>query len=399
MKSFIWSGFNQNGQRLSGQLQADDLTLASAQLKQQQIVVLSLRRKSIYARLKRAHRITAQHIGLMTRQLAVMIKAGLPIITALTTLRRGQRHQGMRSILQAIKTDIENGSSIAQAFSKQAVFDSVYCHLLESGELSGQFDMILARLADEAEKKVALKRKVKKAFTYPIAVLVVAMFVTGILLVYVIPQFENLFADFGASLPWLTQCVIDISRALRHFGCIGLAGIGLLSGGLVLIVKRYQSVALWLEKRCFSLPLLGGIWIKSAIARFASTLAMTLGSGVPLVDALNAAANTTGSLLYVRAVRWASGEVASGQALSDSLAASRLFPDLVIEMLRIGEQSGQLDDMLSKVSSFYEAEVDLLVDRLNQLLEPVIMSILGGLIGGLVVAMYLPIFQLGNVVQ
>ena len=399
-KNFLWTGQDQQGKKVSGEIHAQNILLAKIMLKQDHIIVKSICKKQNVFLFKRAHKITTAHISAFTRQLATMIKAGLPIIAALDLLARSHIHLGMRALLVSIKTDIETGLSISNAFAKHPrVFNSLYCSLLESGELSGQLDTILERLANAEEKKVCLQRKIKKAFTYPIVIFLIATIVTGVLLVFVIPQFESLFSDFGASLPWLTQQVVNTSHLLRQSGWILILLLSTLMGLSIWTLKHHAGTKYTIGKQLLHSPILGNILKKSAITHFASTLSMTINAGMPLIDAMSVAAKASGNAIYTKAIITACQDVVSGQPLALSLKKTQLFPHLAIDMIHIGEESGQLEQMLTKIAQFYEADVDVCIDTLSHLLEPSIMVILGSLIGGLVVAMYLPIFELGYVIK
>ncbi len=399
LNTYIWSGLNKRSEKVSGEINAPNIGIAKAELRRHQIVINKVRKKPapLFARNKK---ITSVHIATFTRQLAVMVKAGIPIVTALDILGRGHTNQSMRTMLLSIKADIETGLTVAQALRKQPkFFNDLYCNLVDSGEVSGHLEVMLDRLATYREKAESMRRKVKKAIMYPIAIIIVAIIVTTILLVFVVPQFDALFKDFGAQLPALTRLVVHLSNIIQEYWWVVTLVFG--AGGWLFVSTLHRSPRFraWVDKRSLRIPIIGQILEKSSIARFARTLAITTAAGMPLVEALDSAAGATNNHVFRSALDKVRKDVATGQQLAWSLRMTKLYPNMVIEMVNIGEESGQLEEMLSKVADFFEEEVDTLVESLSSLLEPAIMVILGVLVGGLVVAMYLPIFELGSVIK
>lgn len=397
--TYVWSGLNKRGEKVSGEVNAPNVGVAKAELRRHNIIINKVRKKPepLFTRNKK---ITSVHIATFTRQLAVMVKAGIPIITALDILGRGHANQNMRIMLLAIKADIETGATITQALRKHPkFFNDLYCNLVDSGEVSGHLEIMLDKLATYREKAESIRRKVKKAIMYPIAVIVVAIIVTAVLLIFVVPQFDALFKDVGAELPALTQFVVYLSDYIQKYWWVVTL---IIAGGSWLFVSslhRSPRFKAWVDKQSLRLPILGQILEKSSIARFARTLAITTMAGMPLVEALNSAAGATNNHVYRTALEKVGKDVATGQQLAWSLKMTRIYPSMVIEMISIGEESGKLEEMLGKIADFYEEEVDTLVGSLSSLMEPAIMVVLGVLVGGLVAAMYMPIFELGSVIK
>jgi len=334
-----------------------------------------------------------------SRQLATMLAAGIPLVQAFEIVGNGNDKPAMQKLILDIKADVEGGTSLHEALSKHPLhFDDLFVNLVEAGEQAGALETLLDKIATYKEKTEALKKKVKKALFYPAAVMVVAIVVTVILLIFVIPQFEALFKGFGADLPAFTQFVINMSRGLQDNGIY----IGVLIAGLVWVFiyfhKRSKAMREFLDRMMLKFPIIGPILFKSAVARFARTLSTMFAAGVPLVEALESVAGATGNIVFENAVLKMRDEVATGQRLQRAMENTGLFPNMVIQMIAVGEEAGALDSMSGKVATFYEAEVDNAVDSMSSLLEPLIMAILGVLVGGLVIAMYLPIFKLGAVV-
>jgi type IV pilus assembly protein PilC len=328
-----------------------------------------------------------------------MLAAGIPLVQAFEIVGNGHENPAMQKLILGIKADVEGGSSLAEALAKQPLyFDDLFINLVEAGEQAGALETLLDKIATYKEKTEAIKKKIKKALTYPIAVLVVALIVTTILLVFVIPSFEELFQGFGADLPSFTRMVIDLSVFVRTKGYLILIGI---IGGIAAFLyfhKRSRALREFLDRTMLKIPVVGPIMQKASIARYARTLSTMFAAGVPLVEALESVAGATGNIVYENGVMRMRDEVATGQRLQQSMENTDLFPNMVIQMIAVGEESGSLDDMSAKVADFYEEDVDNSVDNLSSLLEPMIMAILGVLVGGLVVAMYLPIFKMGSVV-
>jgi type IV pilus assembly protein PilC len=333
------------------------------------------------------------------RQLATMLAAGIPLVQAFEIIGTGHENPAMQELLLAIKQDVEGGTALAEAFSKHPLyFDDLVVNLVTAGEQSGALETLLDKIATYKEKTEAIKKKIKKALTYPAAVLVVAVVVTTILLIFVIPQFEDLFEGFGADLPTFTRMVVDLSEFVRDQGWLLLIIIFAAGYSYLWTKKRSRRLREIEDKIFLKLPIVGSILEKSAIARYARTLSTMFSAGVPLVEALESVSGATGNVVYEKAVLKMRDEVATGQRLQRAMINTELFPNMVVQMIAVGEESGSLDEMSSKVADFYEEDVDNAVDNMSSLLEPLIMAILGVLVGGLVVAMYLPIFKMGAVV-
>lgn len=396
---FYWQGFNRQGQAIKGELIASNLSEAKGILRSQGISAQKINKRQ-HSLLKRTKdKITPADIAMITRQISTMLNAGVSILATLEMIASGQTKLSARTMLTQIANEIKAGSSITQSLRKHPQqFNSLYCDLIDTGEQSGTLEIIFNRVALYQEKVEALKSKIKKAMFYPITVLAVALVVTLILLIFVVPQFQAIFSSFGAELPVMTQMVLTVSECIRYYG--GLITIGV-SVAVALLVRTYKrSLALRdkVDKKLLSVPVIGPILQKAAIARFTRTLATTFTAGVPLIAALDSAANASGNAVYRNAIKHIRNEVASGSPINVGMRATTIFPNMAVQMVAIGEESGALDAMLSKIATIYEAEVDDMVDGLSHLLEPIIMVVLGGVIGGLIIAMYLPIFQIGNVV-
>ncbi|MGN8345869.1 type II secretion system F family protein [Pseudomonas sp. SMV71] len=395
---YTWEGKDRKGTKMTGELAGQSPALVKAQLRKQGINPEKVRKKSTSI-FSKGKRIKPLDIALFTRQMATMLKAGVPLLQAFDIIGEGFDNANMRKLVDEVKQEVAAGNSFAASLRKcPQYFDELYCNLVDAGEQAGALDTLLDRVATYKEKSEALKAKIKKAMTYPTAVIVVAAVVTGILLVKVVPQFESVFSGFGAELPAFTVMVIGLSEFMQRWWYLLL---GTLVGAFFAVkyaLKRSQRFRDWRDKWLLKLPLVGALMYKSAVARYARTLSTTFAAGVPLVEALDSVSGATGNVVFKRAVQRIRQDVSTGMQLNFSMRASGIFPNLAIQMTAIGEESGALDDMLDKVASFYEAEVDNLVDNLTSLMEPFIMVILGVVVGGLVVAMYLPIFQLGSAI-
>jgi len=344
-------------------------------------------------------KITPADIAIFSRQLATMLAAGIPLVQSFEIVGTGHENAAMQKLILAIKGDVEGGSALAEALAKHPLyFDDLFINLVEAGEQAGALETLLEKIATYKEKTEALKKKIKKALTYPAAVLVVAFVVTTILLIFVIPAFEDLFQGFGADLPTFTRMVIDLSVFVREKGWYLAILIGAGFGTFFYFKKRSRAMRHWIDRMSLKIPVIGSILQKAAIARYARTLSTMFAAGVPLVEALESVSGATGNIVYEVGVLKMRDEVSTGQRLQQAMENTDLFPNMVIQMIAVGEESGSLDDMSSKVADFYEEDVDNAVDNLSSLLEPLIMSILGVLVGGLVVAMYLPIFKMGSVI-
>ncbi len=394
---FNWEGRDRKGQKVKGRTVAQNEQAVRGELRRQGIAATSIKKQSTAA--KTGGKVNAGDIAIFSRQLATMLGAGIPLVQAFEIIGAGHDKPSMQKLLLDIKADIEGGTSLHEALGKHPLhFDDLYVNLTEAGEQAGALESLLDKIATYKEKTEAIKKKVKKALFYPTAVLVVALIVTTILLIFVIPQFESLFKGFGADLPAFTQMVINLSRFVQHNGVF--IAMVLAAGGYTFIYfhKRSRKMREFLDRAMLKFPIIGPILNKAAIARFARTLSTMFQAGVPLVEALESVAGATGNIVYENATMKIRDEVATGQRLQRAMENTGLFPNMVVQMIAVGEESGSLDTMSGKVASFYEEDVDNAVESMSSLLEPLIMAILGVLVGGLVIAMYLPIFKLGAVV-
>lgn len=400
LDSFIWTGVNSRGKKLEGELSGSSISLVKAQLRKQGITPHKVKRKPkpLFG-IKSVQKITPKDIALITRQIATMLMAGVPLIQSIEMIGSGAKNKSVAKLMEKIGDEVKAGVPLSQSLRKHPrYFDDLYCDLVASGEQSGALDKIFDRVALYKEKAEALKSKIKKAMFYPIAVLVVAVIVTSILLIFVVPQFKDIFSSFGAELPGFTLMVIGISEFMQEYWWMMLIAIitaGYAYKEALLKSKKLRDAN---DRAILKLPVIGMILNKAAVARYARTLSTTFAAGVPLVDALDSAAGASGNAVYRYAILEIKAEVSSGNLMNWAMRNTKIFPDMVVQMVAIGEESGSLDGMLAKVATIYEQEVDDAVDGLSSLLEPLIMAVLGVLVGGLIVAMYLPIFQLGSVV-
>lgn len=398
MGSFTWEGTDRKGTKVKGEMTGLNPALIKAQLRKQGINPTRVRKKSV-SLFGKGKKIKPMDIALFTRQLATMMSAGVPLLQAFDIIGEGFDNPNMRKLVDDIKQDVAAGNSLANSLRKQPqYFDDLYCNLVDAGEQSGALETLLDRVATYKEKTEALKKKIKKAMTYPAAVIVVAVIVSAILLIKVVPQFQSVFEGFGAQLPAFTLMVIAISEVLQEWWLLVLGAFLVLGFVLRHFYKKSEKFRDATDRGLLKIPLVGSILYKSAIARYARTLATTFAAGVPLVDALDSVAGATGNVVFRNAVEKIKGDVSTGMQLNFSMRTTGVFSSMAIQMTAIGEESGSLDEMLSKVATFYEDEVDNMVDNLTTLMEPMIMAVLGVLVGGLIIAMYLPIFQLGSVV-
>ncbi len=396
---FTWDGTDRKGARISGETRAPNMAMVRAELRRQGINPTKVRKKAAPLFAARKKKITAGDIAVFSRQLATMLAAGVPIVQSFDIVGRGHENPSMQDLILSIKADVESGTALAEALRKHPLyFDDLFCNLVEAGEAAGVLETLLDKIATYKEKTESLKGKIKKALFYPVAVITVAIVVTAIIMIFVIPQFKSLFSSFGADLPAFTLMVISASEFMQAWWWLLLGiivGLGYAAG---FFYKRSRKFRELLDRTILKIPVIGMIMHKAALARFARTLSTVFAAGVPLVDALESVAGATGNIVYSNAVLRMREDVATGQALQLTMKQQQLFPHMVIQMTAIGEESGSLDAMLSKVADFYEEEVDNAVDALSSLLEPMIMVIIGGLVGSLVVAMYLPIFKMAAVV-
>ena len=396
---FFWSGTDRNGRKSKGEVLARSAAIARVQLRKQGVVAKSVKKKSKPLFTFGAKKIKPADIAIFTRQLATMMKAGVPLVQAFDIVAEGTDHEKMRELIMTVRTDVSSGTGLAGALEKHpAHFDVLFCSLVASGENSGTLEVMLDRVATYKEKTEALKAKIKKALTYPIAVIVVAIVVTGILLVKVVPQFAETFQSFGSDLPGFTLFVLRISDWVQSWWFIMLLGLFVAGYVFSQAKRRSRRFADGIDAVALKLPIIGSVVHDAVIARFSRTLSTTFAAGVPLPDALESTAGAAGNAIYAQGIRHIRDDVTSGTALAISIRTTGLFPTMLLQMTAIGEESGSLDDMLGKVADHYEAAVDNAVDSLSSLMEPMIMSILGVLVGGLMIAMYLPIFMLGSVI-
>ena len=393
---FTWTGTDKRGVKVKGQSRGGNPDLIKANLRKQGIKPISVRKKSNLFKATEKKKIIPKDLAIFFRQLATMMSAGVPLVQSFEIIGRGHENAGMRDLILNIKAEVESGTSLSESLAKHPLhFDELVISLVGAGEQAGVLETLLDKIATYKEKTEALKAKIKKAMFYPAAVIVVAFIVTAILLIFVVPQFEQLFANFGADLPAFTRVVVNLSEFMQAYWWIVLGIAGGTIVGFLQAKKRSKKFGRILDRTVLKMPIVGPIMHKAAIARYARTLSTMFAAGVPLVEALQSVSGATGNIVYSDAVLMIKDSVATGQQLTFAMNQTGLFPNMVEQMVAIGEESGALDSMLSKVADFYEQEVDDAVDALTSLLEPLIMSVLGVLIGGLVVAMYLPIFKMG----
>jgi len=394
--AYSWEGTDKNGNRVSGDVQSQNETLAKAELRRRGVNVQKIKKKS--GSLKKG-KITAKDIAILTRQLATMMSAGVPLVQSFEIVGKGHDNPAMRELLGAVRADLEGGTPLARALANHPkYFDALTCNLVEAGEQAGILEDILNKIATYKEKTESIKAKVKKALTYPSAILIMAFIITSILMIFVVPTFADLFQGFGAELPAMTKFVVNLSH---FFVSYWWALFGVIGGGVYGFLeakKRSVKFQESLERFSLKIPVIGDILKKAAIARYARTLSTMFAAGVPLVETLDSVAKAVGNVVYRNAIFQMRDQVSTGVSLTDSMNQANVFPSMVNQMVAIGEEAGSLDSMLAKVADFYEEEVDNAVDNLSALMEPMIMAVLGVLIGGLVIAMYLPIFKMGEVV-
>lgn len=396
--TFTWEGTDRRGARVKGQSVGPSESLVKSQLRRQGIVPIRVRRKSdLFA--KRKKKITAQDIAIFSRQLSTMMTAGLPLVQALELVGRTHENPSVGELILDVKSHIEGGGSLSESLARHPkYFDDLYVNLVEAGERSGALETLLDKIATYKEKTEALKKKVRKALTYPTAVMFVAVIVSAILLIFVVPQFEQLFVGFGADLPAFTKAVIGLSRFVQASWWKILLFLVAVAVGFKQAHLRSPTFRRLLDRITLRLPIIGQIVYKSAVARYARTLATMFTAGVPLVEALDSVAKAAGNIIFTEAIQTMREQVSTGQSLALTMQQTTLFPPMATQMVQIGEESGALDDMCSKVADYFESEVDIMVDQLSSLLEPMIMALLGVIVGSLVIAMYLPIFKLGQAI-
>jgi len=397
---FLWSGVNRRGQKVSGELKGETLQQVKAELIRQGIVVQKIRKQHESFLARYTQSVNAMDIAVLTRQITTMLTAGVPLVQTLQLLAGSHEKKPMREMLANICTEIESGVPPSKALRQYPRhFDDLYCDLVASGEQSGALDAVFDRIATYREKAEAIKSKIKKAMFYPAVVVFVALVVTAILLLYVVPEFDNIFKSFGAELPAFTRMVINLSNIVQTYWYFVFGALIILIFVYIHSYRRMESVRDGTDKLILRLPIVGVILQKAALARYARTLSTTFAAGLPLIDGLVAAAGSSGNAVYRKAIMSVRSEVMAGMQMNVAMRTTEVFPEMVIQMIMIGEESGSLDDMLSKVAGIYEQQVDDAVDALSSLIEPLLMVVLGVLVGGLVIAMYLPIFKLGSVIK
>jgi type IV pilus assembly protein PilC len=395
---YAWEGVDRKGTKMAGELSGPNIPMIRAQLRKQGITAGKVRKKSA-SLFGRGKKVKPADISLFTRQMATMMRAGVPLLQSFDIIGEGFDNPNMRKLVNEVKLEVAAGNSFASSLRKKPeYFDDLYCNLVDAGEQAGALETLLERVATYKEKTEALRAKIKKAMTYPIAVVVVAIAVSAILLIKVVPQFQTVFASFGAELPAYTQMVIGLSEVVQKWYLVMLGALVAAYYLFKRVHKRSEKFRDWMDRLLLKIPVIGPLLYKSSVARYARTLATTFAAGVPLVEALDSVAGATGNSVFRNAVLKIKADVSTGMQLNFAMRTSGIFPSLAIQLTAIGEESGALDGMLDRAATIYEAEVDNMVDSLTSLLEPMIMAVLGVVVGGLVIAMYLPIFQLGNAV-
>ncbi|USQ12800.1 type II secretion system F family protein [Legionella lytica] len=398
--TFRYTGKNVLGQKISGAIRARNLTLAKIDLRKQGITISKVAQKRnliIFNQLNKKP--SSADIALFSRQLATMVESGIPLMHALDIVAKGQINPHLQELINEIKHDIGAGLTLSETLMKHSqYFNSLFCNLVKAGEQSGTLDIMLNKIACYKEKIESIKKKIKKAVSYPIAIVSVAVIVTVGLLMFVVPQFETLFQSFGADLPTLTLAVVKISQYIQSCWYCIFSSLALSIYAFIYAQKHSTAFAITVDKLLLKIPVIGPIIEKTVIARFSRTLSITFAAGLPLVDGLKSAAGATGNIMYANAIEYIKNEVFTGISMNKAMENTHLFPNMVMQMIAIGEESGALEKMLSKIADFYEEDVDNSVDALSRLLEPIIMSIIGILVGGLIVAMYMPLFKLGAVI-
>lgn len=399
MPTFVWDGKDKKGNKIKGETVATNAMLVKADLRRQGLTPGKIRKKSELFSAASKKAIKPGDIAIFSRQLATMIAAGVPIVQAFDIIGKGNDNPSMQDLVMAIKGDVEQGNTLAEALAKHPrYFDDLFVNLINAGEQSGALESLLDKIATYKEKTESIKKKIKKAMFYPAAVLVVAFIVTTVLLIWVVPQFAEVFKNFGAELPAFTQFVMKLSDLFIDYWYLIFGGVILAVFAFIEGKRRSPKFRFFMDRVTLRMPVFGALLHKAAVARFARTLATMFAAGVPLVESLDSVAGAAGNIVYTNAIRDMKDKVSTGQQLQLAMKQTNLFPNMVVQMIAIGEESGSIDTMLNKVADFYEEEVDAAVDGLSSLLEPLIMVILGVLVGGLVIAMYLPIFKMGAVV-
>ncbi len=396
---FVWEGTDKRGKKVKGEMAGQNDVLVKATLRRQGINPGKVKKKGKPLFGAAGKRITAKDIAIFSRQMATMMSSGVPLVQSFEIVGRGHENPNMQELILTIKGDVEAGNNLGDALAKHPLyFDELFVNLVRAGEAAGILESLLDKIATYKEKTEMIKGKIKKALFYPAAVLIMAFVVTAVLMIFVIPQFSQLFSDFGADLPALTQMVVKMSDFI--VANVAVLFLGIVGGvfGFKELVRRSVPVQHLIQRASLKAPVFGGILVKATIARFARTTSTMFAAGVPLVEAMDSVAGAAGNIVYGNAIRGMRDEIATGQQLQVAMRVTKLFPNMVVQMVAIGEESGAIDSMLAKVADFYEQEVDDAVDAMSSLMEPLIMAVLGVLIGGLVIAMYLPIFKMGQVV-
>jgi type IV pilus assembly protein PilC len=396
---FVYEGTDKRGQKVKGEMSSTSDALVKATLRRQGITPVRVKKKPKPLFGSGGKSISAKDIAVFSRQMATMMSAGVPLVQSFEIVGRGHENAKMQALILDIKSEVEAGNTLADSLAKHPLyFDELYVALVRAGEAAGILETLLDKIATYKEKIEGIKGKIKKALFYPAAVLVMAFVVTAVLMIFVIPQFAALFKDFGADLPAMTVLVVNMSNFFVAYWYLIFFGIGAAFYGIAELKKRSAMFRAIIDRVSLKLPVIGDILVKATIARFARTLSTMFAAGVPLVEAMDSVAGAAGNVVYATAIRRMRDEIATGQQLQVSMRDTGLFPNMVVQMVAIGEESGSIDAMLAKVADFYEQEVDDAVDAMSSLMEPLIMAVLGVLIGGLVIAMYLPIFKMGQVV-
>jgi len=397
--SFIWEGTDRRGAKHTGEIVGPSLALVKADLRRQGITPIKVKKKprALFGS-DSTKKIKAKDIAIFSRQLATMMSAGVPLVQSFEIISKGNEHPGMQKLVTALKTDIEGGSSLGQALKKHPrVFDDLFCNLVKAGEQAGILENLLNKIATYKEKSEILKSKIKKAMMYPAGILVVAFAVTIILLIWVVPQFEQLFTSFGSELPAFTQMVVSMSEFVQEWWWVIFGSIAIAIYSTITLKRSSKKFNIFLDRLVLKIPVVGNILKKAAVARYARTLGTMFAAGVPLVEAMESVAGAAGNQVYYDGIMKMRDDISTGQQLQTAMMQSKIFPSMTVQMVAIGEESGSLDAMLAKIADFYEREVDDAVDNMSSLMEPLIMVVLGVLIGGLVLAMYMPIFKMGQV--
>jgi type IV pilus assembly protein PilC len=393
--TFLWEGKDKGGKTVRGEMRAAGENMVNASLRRQGVIVSKVKKQKMGG----GGSVSEKDVALFTRQMATMMKAGVPLLQAFDIVSKGASNPAVARLLIEIKTEVETGSSLAQAFRKYPLhFDTLYCNLVAAGEAAGILEALLDRLAIYKEKTLAIKSKIKSALFYPVSIIVVALVITSVIMIFVIPAFKGVFASFGADLPTPTLIVMSISDWVVGNWYIIFPALGGGVYGFLEAWKRSLAVQIFMDRISLKAPIFGSLLRKAAIARWTRTLSTMFAAGVPLVEALDSVGGASGNYVYLQATLRIKQEVSTGTALTVAMQNANVFPAMVLQMCMIGEETGALDAMLAKVADFFEAEVDDAVEALSSLMEPIIMVVLGTLIGGMVVAMYLPIFKLGGAV-